>query len=314
MRDRIGKSIHRDEGVGMSPHYNLGQVGGEFPISLALTLLFAAYWYLLGWVPLRLTSRTAIPAWRAASFFLGLCLIWAACGSSFAAYDHTLLTVHMIKHLLLMTFAPALILLGQPMRVFWIGMPPLARRTLRRVLRRPAFGRFARMVTRPALGWTVSALALLAWHLPAPFALGMQSETWHIVEQTSFFVAGLLFWWPVIEPWPSTANGPRWSMLLYLFLATLPCDILSGFLAFSDRVAYPMYFSTERLFGLSVLEDQQCAATLMWTCVTFVYLVPAAIICIRLLEPRTSSEAHLEQSQFSGGVVSQGAPRSVEAV
>ena len=67
-------------------------------------------------------------------------------------------------------------------------------------------------------------------------------------------------------------------MLLYLFLATLPCDILSGFLVFSDRVAYPIYFSTPRLFGFSVLEDQQCAAALMWTCVTLIYLVPAAII------------------------------------
>ena len=40
-------------------------------------------------------------------------------------------------------------------------------------------------------------------------------------------------------------------MLLYLFLATLPCDVLSGFLVFSDRVAYPMYHSTHRMGGLS---------------------------------------------------------------
>jgi hypothetical protein len=40
-----------------------------------------------------------------------------------------------------------------------------------------------------------------------------------------------------------------------------------------------------RLFGLSVFEDQQCAAALMWTCVTLVYLVPAAILSTRLLSP-----------------------------
>jgi hypothetical protein len=57
----------------------------------------------------------------------------------------------------------------------------------------------------------------------------------------------------------------------------LPCDILSGFLVFSDRVAYPAYSSMPRHFGFSVMEDQQCAAALMWTCVTLVYLVPAAI-------------------------------------
>jgi cytochrome c oxidase assembly factor CtaG len=103
-------------------------------------------------------------------------------------------------------------------------------------------------------------------------------------------------------------------MLLYLFLATLPCDILSGFLVFSDRVAYPVYFSTPRLFGFSVLEDQQCAAALMWTCVTLLYLVPAAIISSKLLAPRSSHEHDLQQSQFSGRPVSQSAPKSVEVV
>jgi putative membrane protein len=295
----------------MSPHFNFGQ---GCRVSLALTLLFEAYRYLLGWVPLRLTSRTAIPVWRAASCFLGLFLVWAACGSSLAAYDHSLLTVHMINHLLLMTVAPALILLGEPLRVFWIGMPWLAQRVFRRVLRPSFLRRFARMVTKPAVCWTLSAMTLLAWHLPALFTLAMRSESWHIVEQILFFSAGLLFWWPVIQPWPSASTGPRWSMLLYLFLATLPCDILSGFLAFSDRVAYPVYFSTPRLFGFSVLEDQQCAAALMWTCVTLVYLVPAAIISSKLLAPRTSHEHDLRQSQFSGGPVPQRPPRSLEVV
>ncbi|HET6931527.1 MAG TPA: cytochrome c oxidase assembly protein [Candidatus Acidoferrum sp.] len=298
----------------MSPHFNFGQGCQEFPVSLVLTLLFEAYRYLLSWVPLRLISRTAIPAWRAASYFLGLLLVWAACGSSLAAYDHSLLTVHMIKHLLLMTVAPALILLGEPVLVFWIGMPLLARHVLRRALRRSPLRGFARMMTRPAFCWTVSAVTLLGWHLPTLFTLGMRSEGWHMVEQISFFVAGLLFWWPVIRPWPSASTGPRWSMLLYLFLATLPCDILSGFLVFSDRVAYPVYFSAPRLFGFSVLEDQQCAAALMWTCVTLIYFVSAAIISLKLLAPRTSHEHDFQQSQFSGGPVPQSTRRSLEVV
>jgi cytochrome c oxidase subunit 2 len=155
---------------------------------------------------------------------------------------------------------------------------------------------------------------LLAWHVPALFMLGMHSAVWHSLEQGSFLVAGFLFWWPVVQAWPSNAPGPQFSTLLYLFLATLPCDILSGFLVFSDRVAYPVYLSVPRHFGFSVLEDQQCAAALMWTCVTLVYLVPAAIISSRLLAPRTSHEHDLQQSQFSGGRVPQNAPRRLEVV
>src|ERR1700733_5814192 len=289
----------------MPPHLHSGAVFSEFPVPLTLALLFAAWCYLRGWIYIRANSGNVIRTWRAVSYFLGLLLVATALGSPLATYDHNLLTVHMIKHLLLMTIAPALILLGEPVRVFWIGMRPIARRSLRRLLRRPLLCRFAQVVSRPALCWILSALTLIVWHIPAVFVLGVRSATWHTVEEAMFFGAGLLFWWPVIQPWPSSSTGPRWSMLLYLFLAPLPCDILSGFLVFSDRVAYPMSFSTPRLFGFSVLEDQQCAAALMWTCITLLCLVPAAIISSKLLAPRTSHEHDLQQSQFSGGTVPQ---------
>jgi putative membrane protein len=278
----------------MSPHFSFDHNSAAFSVLLALAMFFVAYQYLRGWLLLRPNPSSPIPPWRAAGFLLGLSLIWAACGSPLAAFDHSLLTFHMIKHLLLMTIAPALILLGDPLRVFWIATPSFVQQPLRRVLRQPSLRRVARTLTNPALCWTVSALTLFAWHLPTVFAVSMMSDTWHVIEQTSFLVAGFLFWWPLIHPWPSLSTGPRWWMLLYLFLATLPCDILSGFLVFSDRVAYPMYFSAPRLFGFSVLADQQCAAALMWTCITLLYLVPAAILCSKLLAPRLSHEHNFQ--------------------
>jgi putative membrane protein len=298
----------------MTPHAHLYQTSWEFPVWLTLTLLLAAFLYLRGWISTRSVSVAAIPPWKAGSFLLGLVLVWMAWGSPLAAYDHSLLTVHMIKHLLLMTFAPPLILLGEPVKVFWAIAPQFTRNTLGLVWHRPLVQRLARIVANPALCWTASSLTLIAWHVPALFALGLRSEIGHTAEQAMFLGTGLLFWWPVVHPWPSSAPSSQWSMLLYLFLATLPCDILSGFLVFSDRVAYPEYFSTPRLFGFSVLEDQQCAAALMWTSVTLVYLVPAAIISSKLLAPRISHEHDFRQSQLSGGPLAQSAPGSLEVV
>jgi putative membrane protein len=286
----------------MSPHLHFGQHSWEFPVALTLILLLVASLYARGWISVAAESGRPIPAWKAASFLLGLLLIWTAWGSPLAAYDHSLLTAHMIKHLLVMTFAPALILLGNPLRVFWHGLPPLLRSPLSRPLERTLVRRLGRILTTPALCLTVSALTLLAWHLPALFALCLQFRRWHTVEQMTFLGAGLLFWWPVIPSWPTAPTGPRWSMLLYVFLATLPCDILSGFLVFSDRVAYPVYLSAPRMFGFSVLEDQQCAAALMWACVTLAYLVPAAIISVRLLAPQSSDGNDLTRIQSKGGV------------
>jgi len=284
-------------------------------LSSALVLVFVlkCFLYLRDWRRIRGASADAIPAWRLASFLLGMFLVWGALGSPLVAYEHDLLTVHMIQHLLLMTIAPALILLGQPILAFWHGIPRFGKVVLGPLFGRPLVQRFARILSQPALCWTVSPLMLLGWHVPALFTLGMHSEVWHSVEQASFLGAGFLFWLPVIRPWPGVSMVPQWWTLLYLFLATLPCDILSGFLVFSDRVAYPLYFSMPRHFGFSVLEDQQCAAALMWTCVTIVYLVPAAILSIRLLSPRSFERDALAQSELRLSAA-QPDPQTVEAL
>jgi cytochrome c oxidase assembly factor CtaG len=286
----------------MSPHIHFEHDSWEFPVSLTLILLLVASIYLRGWISIRSESAAPVPAWKATIFFVGLLLIWTAWGSPLAVYDHKLLTFHMIKHLLLMTFAPPFLLLGEPIKMFWHVMSRRARSILGNTSAQPLVHRLTRTVTGPTLCLIVSSLTLLAFHLPPLFTLCARSVIWHTAEQATFFGAGLLFWWPVIQPWPSTTTGPQWSILLYLFLATLPCDILSGFLVFSDRIAYPVYLAAPRMFGFSALEDQQCAAALMWTCITVVYLVPAAIISIGLLAPQTSNRRDLTRPQSDGGV------------
>lgn len=282
-------------------------------VTILIVHILISFMYVRNWSRVQKASASAVPAWRLASFLFGTSLVWAAVGSPLAAHDHELLTVHMIQHLLLMTFAPALILPGEPLLVFGQGWPRLGK-VLGLHFGRPLARQLARMLSRPALCWTVSALTLLGWHVPALFTLGVQSEVWHFVEQVSFFGAGLLFWWPVIQPWPSVSTEKKWSTLLYLFLATLPCDILSGFLVFSDRVVYPVYFSVPRHFGVSVLEDQQCAAALMWTCVTLVYFVPAAILTTRLLSPRSFHNGGLVRSELCADTVAHGDRHTPEAV
>jgi cytochrome c oxidase assembly factor CtaG len=259
------------------------------PVPLDLALILEAFIYLRGWIHLRLGRVTIIPVWRAASFLLGLFLIWLATGSPLAAFDEKLLTVHMVQHLLLMTLAPPLILLGAPVMPILHGLPRgLVQTVLAPLFRYSPVQRLGRLLSQPAFCWLAAAAALVGWHVPAAFTLALQSEAWHVVEHLCFLVTGFLFWWPVIQPWPSVPQWPRWSMLLYLFLATLPCDILSAYLSFCDRVVYSVYLNTPRPFGISALADQECAGALMWTCVTVVYLLPAVILTMRLLAARTS--------------------------
>lgn len=264
------------------------------PVSLTLIMVVTALLYLRGW------RHSALPAWRAASFFLGLFFIWLAAASPIASFDERMLTAHMVQHVLLMTFAPPLIWLGEPVRPLLYQLP---RQLVVSTSRWPLARQLGYILGQPAFCWLSAAAALVAWHVPALLRLGMHSHAWHSVEHTSFLATGLLFWWPVVQPWPSVPRWPRWSLLLYLFLATLPCDVLSGLLVFSDRIAYPMYLSMPHS-SISVLEDQQCAGALMWTCVTVVFLVAGTILSMQLLAP--GSPAH-EAMQRNG-------PKVVEAI
>ena len=254
------------------------------PIPLTLATLFVAAIYLRGWWRLRVASVDAIPPWRATSFLVGVVLIWLAIGSPLAMLDEQLLTAHMMQHLLLMTIAPLLIWIGAPVMPLLHGLPQkIVQSALAPAMRSPVVRVAGRVLSDPAVCWLAAAVALVGWHIPAIFNMALQSEGLHVAEHVSFLSAGFLFWWPVIQPWPSVPIWPRWSMLLYLFAATLPCDILSAYLTFCERVVYPAYARASRLFGLSVLEDQQCAGALMWTCITLIFLLPAAWITLQLL-------------------------------
>jgi putative membrane protein len=287
----------------------------NIPIPLTLLTILAAFLYLRGWLNLRSASVNAIPAWRAATFFWGLLLIWVALGSPLAALDEELLTVHMIQHLLLMTIGPPLILIGAPLMPILHGLPrKFVQSVLGPLFRWPPMQCAGSVLSRPAVCWLAGTAALVGWHVPGAFTLALRSEAWHVVEHACFLGSGLLFWWPVIPSWPSAPTSLRWSILLYLFLATLPCDILSAFLVFCDRVVYAVYFLAPKNFGISGLEDQQCAGALMWTCVTIVYLLAAVIVATRLLSARNSQESQLMQSDLPATLAPSAGRQSVEVV
>jgi cytochrome c oxidase assembly factor CtaG len=221
----------------------------------------------------------------------------------------------MVRHLLLMTLAPPFIWLGVPRKPLAQGSPHrFVEAFLAPISRWSPMKRLGNALATPTLCWLAAAATLIGWHIPSLFALGLHSEMWHGIEQASFLISGLLFWWPVIRPRPTVSNWSEWSIILYLFLATLPCDILSGFLVFCDRVVYPVYFSAPHRLAFSALEDQQCAGALMWTCVTVVYLVAGTIVAARLLSPQNSQPYSFPISDSQLGLASHTNPQRLEVV
>jgi putative membrane protein len=254
------------------------------PLMVFLTLVIS--FYARGWLYLRKAFPQIIDLRHMAAFISGLVSIWVAVGSPLASMDHELLSIHMVQDLILMAVAPALILLGMPVPALLRGLPQDFVQAIVCSLQRSAsVRRITTSTGHPMFCWFAGTVTVIAWHLPSLFALGLHSASWHEAESASFLVAGFLFWWPVIQPWPSSSRSPGWSVPLYLFLATLPCDALSAFLTFCGRVVYPAYSSATPPFPISALQDQEWAGVLMWVSITFIYMVPALVLTVRLLSP-----------------------------
>jgi putative membrane protein len=258
------------------------------PIASTLAIAGAVLLYGAGWWRLRAASPTDAPSWRLEAFLGGMIALWIAVCSPLSTLDHLSLTFHMIQHLVAMTLAAPLILLGRPAVALSAAIPQGLRTASRTLLRSGAVRQVGRALTHPASCWVAGTGVVLAWHVPGAHALGMGSP-WHGIQHASFLVCGLLFWWPLIGAGPGSAILSGFHAVLYLFLAAMPCDALSAFLAFCGRVVYPAHSSAHTLLGLSTLQDQELAGGLMWVWVTFAYLLPATFMTLRMLSPSSAS-------------------------
>jgi len=258
---------------------------------IIIPLLLAGGIYLRGWRDLhrRLPRRFAV--WRLIAFQAGLLTLFLALASPLHPLAELLLQFHMIQHLLLMMVIPPLLLLGAPVLPLLRGLPrPVLQHWVGPLFASKGLRRLGHFLTHPIVCLVAFTVSTVTWHLPGLYELALRSEFWHDVQHVFFLSTGLLFWWPVVQPWPSRLRWPRWTMIPYLLFADIQNTALSAFLIFSERVLYPTYAAVPRLWGISVLDDQAAAGAIMWVPGSVIFLIPVAVLAIRLLDsPRTRS-------------------------
>ena len=263
----------------------------SWPLWPAVGLVVAGTLYLRGWHALQRTRERELPRWRAVCFFLGLLALWIALASPIDALDDFLLSAHMLQHFILMSMAPPLLVLGAPLVPMLRGLPRWMVRGLRPLFASRAVHKTAHALAHPAVAWLLMNVAYLGWHVPQAFELTLRSEGWHNTEHMCFLLTSIAFWWVVVEPWPSRRRWSRWMVIPYLLTADVVNTILSAVLAFSGKVLYPSYAAAERITQLTPLKDQVLAGSEMWVLNSLVFLVPVAVIVVRMLSPRGLQDA-----------------------
>jgi cytochrome c oxidase assembly factor CtaG len=266
----------------------------SIPPAASFALALTAIIYLRGWLLMRRAGVPFVPLWRAASFLLGILSLWVALASPLDTFSGFVLTAHMLQHMVLMMIAPPLILLGAPLVPLVRGLPVFAAREFAGpFLNWRVAMRIGNALIHPAVALIIMGAAMFAWHTPRLYELALASGAWHEVEHACFFLASLIFWWPVIQPWPSHTVRPRWMLVPYLLIGDLQNTVLSAILVFSDRVIYPSYVTMPRLFGFSALADQAAAGAIMWVVGSTVFLIPATVIAVQLLSDRRTTAARV---------------------
>lgn len=257
----------------------------DIPWIVTSELALTAAIYARGWARIRRTRPTQFPAWRLACFLGGIVALFVAVASPLDVFSESLLFMHMGQHFFLMSIAPPLLLFGAPLVPMLRGLPRWAIRLLRPLFISHALPAAGRFLTRPRVAWLVMAVAYIGWHIPRAYEFALSSENWHNFEHACFFFTNLLFWWPVIRPWPFRSTQSRWMVIPYLLLADVVNTVISASLCFSGRLLYPSYAALPRPFGLDPLNDQVAAGAFMWVCGTMVYVIPAIAIVLLLLSP-----------------------------
>ena len=256
----------------------------DIPPWVTGALVAMALIYVRGWTALKLSRPETLPVWRLLSFLAGLFAVFVAVSSPLDTYSETLLFMHMTQHFVLMSVAPPLIVLGCPLVPMLRGLPRLIVRSIGGpIFRFSAAHQVREFLSRLPLAWLAMNVTYVGWHIPGAYEFALASESWHNFEHFCFFATSILFWWPIVQPWPARGRLNPWMIIPYLLTSDLVNTGLSGFLCFSGRLLYPSYALVDRPFGIDALKDQIAAGAFMWVFGSLVFLVPAIYLTARFL-------------------------------
>ncbi|MDQ6821293.1 MAG: cytochrome c oxidase assembly protein [Actinomycetota bacterium] len=212
--------------------------------------------------------RSVVARRRTFCFYVGLASTLIALVGPIDALAPKLFWVHMTQHVLLLTLAAPLIVLGAPWMATWRPLPLGFRRSVARAI---AFSptlaplrALGRLLGRPGPAWLAFSANLVFWHLPFAYDLTLRSTGIHVLEHITFVLFSILLWAQVLESPPLRRRLSAIHRVYYIIGATVVGWVISLVLAFASHPLYSGYAQlAHRPGGISALADQQLAAGIM---------------------------------------------------
>jgi cytochrome c oxidase assembly factor CtaG len=198
------------------PPFTVGAIFTEIDLTslIALFLLVGAAVYLYGvW---RLRQRgDAWPAGRTVAFLVGgLGSIAAVSVTGVEAYDTSLLSVHMVQHMVLSMVGPIFLALGAPVTLFLRTATGRPRKTLLTVLH----SRPVSVITYPLVAFGLFVANPFVLYFTGLYRATLEHAWLHELVHVHFILTGCLFFWPLLglDPLPNRWPYPARALLMVL--------------------------------------------------------------------------------------------------
>ena len=212
------------ESLGLPP-FTLARVFTSWELNPVLTVLTVgiAGAYLYGvW---RLRERgDRWPVARILAFVvLGMGGLFFATSSGLGTYDDTLLSVHMVQHMVLSMLVPLCLALGAPVTLMLRTFPATPRGWLLGLLH----SRLAAVLSFAPLTFLLFVISPWALYFTSWYDASLHSDFVHEMMHLHLVVVGSLFFWPLVglDPVPGRVAYPFRLLLLVL---TLPFHAFMG--------------------------------------------------------------------------------------
>jgi putative copper resistance protein D len=220
---------------------------------------------------------------RTLCFLLGgMGSFWFATMSGLGRYDTTLLSVHMVQHMILSMMTPLFLALGAPVTLALRTLPARPRRWLLAVLH----SRVAAVLTFAPLTFLLFVISPWALYFSGWYSASLQSAFVHELMHVHLVVVGSLFFWPIVgvDPVPGRVQYP-FRMLLVLL--TLPFHAFLGVTIMSQTELlggdwYPNLHRGDLGSWLpSPADDQHLAGGILWSSGDLIALMVFGVLFVQ---------------------------------
>lgn len=242
------------------------QTGALSVVALVIEIAIAA-WYVWSVVRLRRRGRIWSP-WRTASFLGGMALVVVAVQSGVAAYDDSVFEIHVVQHLLLMNFAPILLVLGAPVTLALQASSRPSQQGLLKIIHHPVF----ESLTNPIFVVSLANLTMLVYFLSPIYRISLEHPLLHDYTHLHFLVSGYVFWSIVIGLDPS-----RWRLSypakLGMLAVGVPVNVILGIALTGARTSIAPEFHS--------LADTRAGGSVLWVLGELITVLAIAITVLQ---------------------------------